>query len=186
MYADDAMRAMLAVTSRLCKLFPKPLQVLEDIRPFVECPVMLFRNPINPERIEIVTAQVRSLLFGLVGDCYRIDKQYEVAAHWYSHASTFYKGGGYPAFYARMVIKHSIRSHYRKAYECIGFANREPRQVSWFKQMMLYVSCFTKTPIWFHISVFQVCFLTGHYERVLAKRIHDEQFYVLVAPRILD
>jgi hypothetical protein len=185
MYADDAMRAMLAASSRLCKLFPKPLKVLEDIRPYADCPVMLFRNPIKPERIDIVTAQVRSLLYGLVADCYRIAKQYDAAAVWYQLASTFYMGGGYPAFYARMVIKHSIRIHYRKAYECISFSNRIPRQVSWFKQIMIYVSCFAKTPIWHHISVLQVCFLTRHYERELARRIQGEQLYVFVSPRLL-
>jgi hypothetical protein len=171
MYADDAMRAMLATTSQLCKLFPKPLQVLEDIRPFVECPVMLFRNPIKPERIEIVTAQVRSLLFGLVGDCYRIDKQYEVAAHWYSHASTFYKGGGYPVLYARMVIQHSLIDHYQSAYECIRFANRELSQYTWLYQLKIYVQCFIKTPIWYYKTIFQACFLNHYYERELARSI---------------
>jgi tetratricopeptide (TPR) repeat protein len=186
MYADDAMRAMFAANKRLCKLFPKPLEVLESLWPYSECPIIHFRHPINSERVEIVTAQIRSLLYGMVGDCYRLDKQYEAAANCYQHASSYYMGGGYPAYYARMVLKKSMRAHYQKAYECISFANKESRRVTWEQQMRLYIACFIKAPIWFHISVFQVCFFTGYYERELAKRISDEQQYVSVAPRILN
>src|SRR5262245_27691680 len=80
--------------------------------------------------------RVRSIICAVIADCYRELGDVKVAAEWYRSASQSWRVGGFPAFYADMVITHELADHYETALECLKVNDESwrsrPLLVRWY------------------------------------------------------
>jgi hypothetical protein len=108
----QALDASIQASKYLQGVNHNPSQALSIIEPFAECDQFIGASAEQ-------TLRVRSIVCAVVADCYREMGSVEIAADWYRTASRHWKVGGFPEYYANMVITHGLADHYETALDCM-------------------------------------------------------------------
>ena len=113
---QEALRAAVEASQFLVGVSHDPSRALAMIEPYADFEELTGGSP---HQIQLA----RSIVCAVVADCQNALGDFHTAANWYRRASGYWKKGGYPAFYADLVIKHQLVEHYQTALECMR-ANR--------------------------------------------------------------
>ncbi len=116
--AEDALRAAFRSGRKLSGLWPAPQKALEIIRPYADCERYVAGERVKPEDRDKLLRVVRSIVCAVTADCYREMGDVRTAAEWYRRAGESWEAGGFPPFYADMVLRHRLDDHYEAA---LGF-----------------------------------------------------------------
>jgi hypothetical protein len=84
------------------------------------------------------SAMMVSQVCGASGDCHMLRGEVDLAATWYRLSIGYRKDTGFPQAYARLVVDHHLRDHFRPALEAL----RE-RHASWLCRPWLDRACDT-------------------------------------------
>ena len=161
---DNAMKAAFEASRYLVWWCNRPKRALEIMTPFHS-----FKIPTGAEkdRYDIVM----SLIMAVTGDCYLTMKEPIKAAEWHRRASQYYKGGGYPSMYAKVVLQYNLSDHYQAALECM-----EAKNANWRKQPFLVklLSHFL-SGWWLHPHQWRLLLTERGFSRRLRHRIDVER-----------
>ena len=109
-----------------------PRRGLEIIEPFHSC------NHV-PDVSASYSDATLAFICAATADCYVALDDPETAAAWYQRACHDFKGGGWPYFYAHLVIKHSLSEHYECALQAVSVAQRKWRGRHWLARFTFHV-----------------------------------------------
>jgi hypothetical protein len=65
------------------------------------------------------SATIVSQVCGVSGDCHMLRGEVELAAAWYQLSVRYRNDTGFPQAYARLVVDHQLRDHFRPALEAL-------------------------------------------------------------------
>jgi hypothetical protein len=132
----QALDAAMDASRYLQGLRMDPRRALRIIEPYAACGLLVGATPAQSLR-------VRSIIHAVIADCYRELGEVTAAAEWYRSASQNWKVGGFPGFYADMVITHRLADHYETALECLKVS-----QESWRARPLLMRLYYHVTSCW--------------------------------------
>lgn len=164
---SDVLRTLDDVT--LCMSGGRYAEALALLRPFHECEVFSGwqdkKDPL-PRR----DARLRAMVMGVTADCYREMGEVERAALWYRRAFDSYRSGGYPAFYADMVLRHYLRDHYATALEALEESQRTWRATPLTRR----IQAFARSHVWRSWPLLRLALRERGFAPELRRRLRDE------------
>lgn len=130
--ARDALRAIRRCARTIDWGRKNPVKGLEIIAPFHSCTTF---PDLSPES----SRKTLSLVCAVTADCHRELGDHLTAADWYRRAAHYYEGGGFPYFYAELVLSHNLAEHYQTALDCVTFSQSEWHQHQWALRMLAHL-----------------------------------------------
>ena len=116
---EDAVLAVRRSNRHLSGIWPDSQRALEIIQPYADCEEYSIGEQVKPEVRDTLLRVVRNMVCATVADCDREMGETRTAADWYRRAGDSWKGGGFPALYADMVLQHGLEDHYESALDCL-------------------------------------------------------------------
>jgi len=123
--AKAAVRAMKLLSGMPCK----PDQALRSLEPY-QCYGRY--HGVASERSDTLVSQV----CGMSGDCHMLKGEVDLAAEWYRLSVRYKTDTGFPVAYARLVLDHDLRGHFRTALDSLRLSKAAWRRQSWLSRAL--------------------------------------------------
>ena len=115
---QEALRMAVEANKFLQGVSHDPMRALAIIEPYAD------RDDLTGGSAEQVQKS-RSIVCGVMGDCYQELGDFHTSANWYRRASGYSKVGGFPLCYAELVVKHELTEHYEDVLDCLRSTRKD-------------------------------------------------------------
>ena len=89
------------------------------------------------------SANIVSMVCGVSGDCHMLQGEVALAAAWYQASVQYRKDTGFSTAYARLVVDHELRDHFRPALEALRQSRATWLRRPWLQRCRDTVLAFT-------------------------------------------
>jgi hypothetical protein len=141
----EASAALNSVFATMTSRKPDFGRVLAVLQPFKGCHEFA---DATPEQSAFLAAMISATL----GDCYREDGQYEEAAELYCLAGKHRPIVGFETYYAEMVVRQKMQSHYESALEFLLASQDEAQLTPMLARIRFHFARLWRDPRSFRLS----------------------------------